>query len=583
MYCRVLACDFDGTGAAEGRLAPEVEEALSTVRADGSRTLLVTGRVLEDLRRAGVDFGAFDAIVAENGAIVWLPSGDRTIRLGVAPPESFLGRLRSAGVAFHVGDVIVGTWEEHTAQVIDLIREQGVDLQLVFNRAAVMLLPSGVNKAVGVQRALVELGRSPRNMVAFGDAENDLPLFGLAQLAVAARGSVEVIARSADDHVSLPGAAGVAQYLSRIRERGYVLATPTRHAFEIGRTSDGRAVGLPLGGNVLVSGDPRSGKSWLAGLVSERLVENGYSVCVIDPEGDYTTLEERPGLLAFGQKLALPVPHAVPQLLRHTGCSVVLTLASLAQGGRCQYASAALAALQAERRASGVPHWIVVDEAQYFFRVGEPSCAVASENTGNVVFVTYRPSLLPDVVHESIAAHLVTRTVVDDERYFVDSLLRRSGPADLVPPDALADLEPGTAGLLVQTSDGRRWERFLPGPRVSRHAHHLCKYADALLPAHKGFVFRSAADRVVSVARNVREFCDAVRTVPLDSLQHHLVARDFSRWSRDVLGDEPLAAGLTKLEIAAAGGARASRDEILAHVEGRYVIPPHLDRQAAGG
>ena len=67
MYCRVLACDFDGTGASDGHLAPEVTTALRQARAQGITALLVTGRVLEDLRVALVDFSAFDAVVPTAG------------------------------------------------------------------------------------------------------------------------------------------------------------------------------------------------------------------------------------------------------------------------------------------------------------------------------------------------------------------------------------------------------------------------------------------------------------------------------------------------------------------------------------
>jgi hydroxymethylpyrimidine pyrophosphatase-like HAD family hydrolase len=69
MYCRVLACDFDGTGAVDGRLSPEVAEALGAARER------------EDLAIANVDLAAFDAVVAENGAVVRLPPRDQTIRI----------------------------------------------------------------------------------------------------------------------------------------------------------------------------------------------------------------------------------------------------------------------------------------------------------------------------------------------------------------------------------------------------------------------------------------------------------------------------------------------------------------------
>jgi hydroxymethylpyrimidine pyrophosphatase-like HAD family hydrolase len=185
MYCRVLACDFDGTGATDGRLAPELAAAFSEARAKGFSTLLVTGRVHEDVQTLCTDLSMFDAVVAENGAVVCLPQRDRTIQLGAPPPAEFLSALRERGVPFQGGAVVLGTWERHAWDLFDLMRRHGIDGQIAFNRGAVMLLPTGVTKATGVRRALEELGRSEHNLVAFGDAENDLPLFALAELAVA--------------------------------------------------------------------------------------------------------------------------------------------------------------------------------------------------------------------------------------------------------------------------------------------------------------------------------------------------------------------------------------------------------------
>ena len=195
MYCRVLACDFDGTGATNGQLAPELAAALGEARARGVTTLLVTGRVHDDVEALCADLSMFDAVVAENGAIVCLPQFERTIQLGQPPSADLLGALRTRGVPFHVGAVIVGTWERHARDLFDLVRQHGIDGQIVFNRDAVMLLPTGINKATGIQRALEELGRSEHNLIAFGDAENDLPLFTLAELAVSARGAVPAVAR----------------------------------------------------------------------------------------------------------------------------------------------------------------------------------------------------------------------------------------------------------------------------------------------------------------------------------------------------------------------------------------------------
>jgi hypothetical protein len=186
--------------------------------------------------------------------------------------------------------------------------------------------------------------------------------------------------------------------------------------------------------------------------------------------------------------------------------------------------------------------------------------------------VTYRPSLLAGAVHDTITAHLLARTEVEEERYFVEGLLGTRGPAGVRPVECLAELRMPRAGLLTQTAAGPRWQTFLPGARLSAHVHHSRKYVDAILPAEKAFRFVVPGGGVVRSAFNVRDFADAVAEVPLASLQRHLVAGDFSRWAHDVLGDAALAGGLAKLERTVAAGAAPSRTEILRHLHDRYVL-----------
>ena len=70
--------------------------------------------------------------------------------------------------------------------MLEAIRDLGLELQVIFNKGAVMVLPSGVNKATGLDAALDELGLSPHNVVGVGDAENDHAF--LALLRVRGRG-----------------------------------------------------------------------------------------------------------------------------------------------------------------------------------------------------------------------------------------------------------------------------------------------------------------------------------------------------------------------------------------------------------
>ena len=69
-----------------------------------------------------------------------------------------------------------------------------------------------------------------------------------------------------------------------------------RRRLTLGHTEDGREFSLAVRGrNVLISGDAKSGKSWVAGLLCEQSILQGYCLCIIDPEGDYVTLADRYG------------------------------------------------------------------------------------------------------------------------------------------------------------------------------------------------------------------------------------------------------------------------------------------------
>ena len=572
MYCRVIACDFDGTAGNDHGLAPEVAAALGAARARGIRVLLVTGRILEDVQTLCEDLSLFDAVVAENGAIVHLPGSQRTISLGEPPPEHFLGELRARGVPFHAGAVIVGTWDRHVHDVLDLVRRQSIDGQLIFNRGAMMLLPSGINKAVGTRRALDELRRSEHNLIAFGDAENDLPLLAMAEVAVVARGAAPAIAAQADYQLSQAGSAGVAQYVHRLLQRGGSVPTPPRHHIVLGSSADGTNVVLPGSGlNVMITGDPRSGKSWLAGLFAEQLLERNYRVCVIDSEGDYLSLAQRPRVLLLGNDLALPEPAAVTRVLRDEPLSLVLNLAPLSLREQVRYVDDLLDQLQVCSAEIGLPQWILIDEAQYFFHEADTSVR-RFQSSANFLFVTYRPSLVSDAVYAAVGAHLITPTAVEEERYLITSLLQARGPCDLVVSEALAALDAQRCGLLIAGAEPPQWHVFTPGERVTNHAHHGRKYADIRLPEEKAFRFLPNDGLPPSVARNIVEFASAIETVSPAALRYHLMHGDFSRWFAEVLGDELLARGLRKLERAVLAGAAPNRLEILQHIQDHYRI-----------
>ncbi len=199
MRYHALVTDYDGTLAHDGRVEPDTIRALERLRASGRRAILVTGREIEDLRATFDRTDLFDRIVAENGALLVDPSTRAERLLCERPPDAFVAALRARMVTpLSVGHAIVATWEPNDRIVLDVIRELGLELEIIFNKGAVMVLPSGVNKASGLRSALEDLGLSAHNAVAIGDAQNDHAFLSICEAAVAVANALPMLQERAD-------------------------------------------------------------------------------------------------------------------------------------------------------------------------------------------------------------------------------------------------------------------------------------------------------------------------------------------------------------------------------------------------
>ena len=212
-----LASDYDGTIASDGRVDEPTLRALERLRASGRKLLLVTGRELDDLMRVFPHVQLFDCIVAENGALIYEPETREVQLLADPPPAEFAGELRRRGVApLSVGRVIVATWEPNERVVLDVIHDMALELQVIFNKGAVMVLPSGVNKATGLRRALDVLESSFHNVVGVGDAENDHAFLAACECGVAVANALDSIKARVDLVTERDHGAGVAELIERM-------------------------------------------------------------------------------------------------------------------------------------------------------------------------------------------------------------------------------------------------------------------------------------------------------------------------------------------------------------------------------
>src|SRR5215207_8358352 len=126
-----LACDYDGTLAHDGLVDEETVGWLARVRESGRHLLLVTGRELDQLLEVFPQLDLFERVVAENGALLYRPATREETRLGEPPPEAFVQALRERDVPLTVGRSIVATVTPHEAAVLDVIRDLGLERQVI--------------------------------------------------------------------------------------------------------------------------------------------------------------------------------------------------------------------------------------------------------------------------------------------------------------------------------------------------------------------------------------------------------------------------------------------------------------------
>lgn len=217
MKWNALACDYDGTLAHDGVIAGTTVAALDRFRAADGRLLMVTGRELPDLQNVCPVLDRFEWIVGENGALLYRPA-DKLTRLLCPPASAVLAqRLAAAGAQpLSVGRAIIATREPYETVVIQLIKELGLELQVIFNKGAVMILPTGVNKATGLTAVLNEMNAEADDVIAIGDAENDHALLSMSGIGVAVSNAVPMLKERADLVTRGARGDGVLELIDRI-------------------------------------------------------------------------------------------------------------------------------------------------------------------------------------------------------------------------------------------------------------------------------------------------------------------------------------------------------------------------------
>lgn len=563
----VLVSDYDGTLASNDKVGDPAIAALERVRASGRRAILVTGRRLDELHEVFPRIDLFDYVVAENGALVYSPRTKESIALATPPPAEFVERLRQLGVEhIAVGQVIVATWTPHHLAVLQAIQELGLELLIVFNKNAVMVLPTGVNKANGLDYALRKLGLSFHEAVGVGDAENDHSFLQQCECAVAVNNAVPSIRQLAAWTTEGAAGQGFAELVDELIDndlRGLHGKLP-QNLITLGADSDGRPFTVPpYGLNILIAGPSGSGKSTVTAGIVERLIEQTYQVCVFDPEGDYATLQE---VITLGDRLCAPSLNEVLSILEDPKVNLNINLLGIALADRPEYFAQMFTSLRALRTRTGRPHWIVLDEAHHLMPAewGHLGNALP-QKLGETISVTMHPEHLPPDLLSLV--DLVIAVGPSPQRT-LRGFCRATG-RNLAWPDGLRYARHQAIVWYPHGGDPIRPIHVIP-PRGARIRHRR-KYAEGDMRYHS-FYFRGPGNRHNIKAHNLNIFAQIAEGIDEETWLFHLRRGDYSRWFRDAVKDPYLAEQAERVERRQQLQPVETRSLICGLIESRYTL-----------
>lgn len=563
-----LATDYDGVIARDGRPSDTALSALGRLRTSGRRAILVTGRRLDSLRESCANLSLFDYVVAENGATVYEPRTREETLLANPPPAEFIKRLKELGVdPLEVGRVIVATWLPHQVAVLQAIQEMGLELHIVFNRTAVMVLPTGVNKATGMEFALRKLGLSAHEVIGVGDSENDCSFLERSECSATVANALPSIRKLADIVTKGENGLGLAELIDEliandlVRMQGLI----RKRQVSIGRRSDGELVTVaPYGPNILIAGPSGSGKSTVAAGIVERLMAQAYQLCIIDPEGDYGTLTD---VLTLGHQLHAVSVNEVHAFLEDPKITLNVNLLAIPLADRPEFFGQLFPILQAMRTRTGRPHWIILDESHHLLPAEWAHLDRAlPQSLGETVFVTVHPdhlaSLVLSLVDVIIAVGPAPQKTIQKFAEGIGQPL--AWPADL-------EHQKGKAVVwFPRKAEAPFSIEILPGR--SERIRHRRKYAEGNM-RYRSFFFRGPGNQHNLKAQNLAVFSQIAEGIGEETWLFHLRRGDYSRWFRASVKDNYLADQAERIEQRQDLQPAETRKLIRSLIEARYTLP----------
>jgi len=207
--------DFDRTITDKpGELKEKTVEALKSL---GVPLILVTGRPLKYVKKLRKKYKIWNGIVAENGAVIYLPKGRKTITISSDYIKKARQLIAESDIKATLGDVIISCNVKDEEKVKTLLKGILKRLTFVRNVNEFMILPKYVHKGRGVKMLLNYLHIDPEKTVLVGDAENDIDLFRVPGYKVAVANAHRRLKFIANEVTRLPSSEGVIEIINKLK------------------------------------------------------------------------------------------------------------------------------------------------------------------------------------------------------------------------------------------------------------------------------------------------------------------------------------------------------------------------------
>jgi hypothetical protein len=428
-----------------------------------------------------------------------------------------------------------------------------------------MVLPAGVNKATGLETALRKLGLSRHEVVGIGDGENDHSFLERCECAVAVANAAPSIKEVAAFVTRGADGDGVTELIDELiaNDLHRVEGTLQKHLILVGTRGDGTQVHIPpYGRNLLVAGPSGSGKSTLTAGIIERLMGKEYQVCIVDPEGDYESLQD---VVALGNQRSAPSVNEVLSILEDPKISLSVNLLGIPVEDRPGFFAQLIPSLRALRTRTGRPHWLVLDEAHHMLPSTWGHTGSALPLTETILITVHPAHVAPPILSPIDVVLAIGPSPEETLGEFANAVGR-----PLTWPYGLSSQIDKVVAWFVR--DGELPFSLQPERGRAERIRHVRKYAEGDLRWHS-FYFRGSDSRHNLKAQNLAVFCQIAEGIDEQTWMFHLRRGDYSRWFRSAIKDSHLADEAERIERRQDLTPPQTRALIRELVYARYTLP----------